>query len=37
MLRFGSRLKVIDLHKEGKLQVHSDVSIGPELVFQRLW
>ena len=37
MLRFGSRLKVIDLHKEGKLKVHSDVSIGPELVFQRLW
>ena len=37
MLRFGSRLKVIDLHKEGKLKIHSDVSIGPALVFQRLW
>ena len=37
LLRFGSRLKVIDLHKEGKLKVHSDVSIGPTLVFQRLW
>jgi transposase len=37
MLRFGSRLKVIDMHKEGKLKVHSDVSIGPTLVFQRLW
>jgi transposase len=37
LLRFGSRLKVIDLHKEGKLKVHSDASIGPELVFQRLW
>ena len=37
LLRFGSRLKVIDLHKEGKLKVHSDVSIGPALVFQRLW
>jgi hypothetical protein len=37
LLRFGSRLKVIDLHKEGKLKVHSDVSVGPELVFQRLW
>jgi len=37
MLRFGSRLKVIDLHKKGKLKVHSDASIGPELVFQRLW
>lgn len=37
LLRFSSRLKVIDLHKEGKLKIHSDVSIGPELVFQRLW
>jgi hypothetical protein len=37
LLRFGSRLKVIDLHKEGKLKVESDVSIGPMLVFQRLW
>jgi len=37
LLRFSSRLKVIDLHKEGKLKIHSDVSIGPALVFQRLW
>jgi hypothetical protein len=37
LLRFSSRLKVIDLHKEGKLKIHSDVSIGPEWVFQRLW
>jgi len=37
LLRFSSRLKVIDLHKEGNLKIHSDVSIGPELVFQRLW
>ena len=37
LLRFSSRLKVIDLHKEGKLKIHGDVSIGPALVFQRLW
>ena len=37
LLRFGSRLKVIDLHREGALKVHSDRSIGPALVFQRLW
>ena len=37
LLRFSSRLKVIDLHQEGKLRVQSDLSIGPALVFERLW
>jgi transposase len=37
LLRFGSRLKVIDLHRQGAVRVDSDLSIGPALVFQRLW
>lgn len=37
LLRFGSRLKVIDLHRQGAVQVESDLSIGPALVFGRLW
>jgi hypothetical protein len=37
LLRFGSRLKVIDLHRQGAVRVDSDVSIGPALVFGRLW
>jgi len=37
LLRFGSRLKVIDLHRQGAVRVDSDRSIGPALVFGRLW
>jgi hypothetical protein len=37
LLRFGSRLKVLDLHRQGAVRVDSDVSIGPVLVFGRLW
>jgi hypothetical protein len=37
LLRFGTRLKVIDLHRQGAVRVDSDLSIGPSLVFGRLW
>lgn len=37
LLRFSKNLKVIDLHTQGKLKALSDVSIGPALVFERLW
>jgi hypothetical protein len=37
LLRFGSHLKVLDLHRAGALRVDSDLSIGPALVFGRLW
>jgi transposase len=37
LLRFGSRLKVLDLHRAGAVRVETDVSIGPALVFGRLW
>lgn len=37
LLRFGTRLKVIDLHRQGAVRVDGDVSIGPALVFGRLW
>jgi transposase len=37
LLRFSDKLKVLDLHKQGKLQAVRDVSIGPALVFERLW
>jgi transposase len=37
LLRFGSRLKVLDLHRQGAVRAESDVSIGPALVFGGLW
>ncbi len=37
LLRFSEKIKVIDLHKQGKLRAVRDVSIGPALVFERLW
>jgi hypothetical protein len=37
LLRFGTHMKVIDLHRQGAVRVDSDVSIGPALVFGRLW
>jgi hypothetical protein len=37
LLRFSDKVKVIDLHSKGKLKAVRDVSIGPALVFERLW
>ncbi len=37
LLRFSDRLTVLGLHKQGALQAVRDVSIGPALVFERLW
>ena len=37
LLRFSKKIKVINLHKQGKLRAVRDVSIGPALVFERLW
>ena len=37
LLRFSEKIKVLDLHKQGKLKAIRDVSIGPALVFERLW
>ena len=37
MARFASKLQVIDAHRKGTIQAHRTVSIGPALVFQRLW
>jgi len=37
LLRFSEKIKVINLHKEGKLQAVQDVSIGPAMIFERLW
>jgi hypothetical protein len=37
LLRFSDRLKVIERYGEGSIRAISDVSIGPEMVFGRLW
>ncbi len=37
LLRFSKKIKVINLHKQGKLRAVRDLSIGPALVFERLW
>ncbi|MCK4793273.1 MAG: IS1634 family transposase [Desulfobacteraceae bacterium] len=37
MLRFSQRLRVITAHQAGELQAKQVVSIGPGLVFDRLW
>jgi len=37
LLRFGSHLKLLDLLRAGALRLDSDLSIGPQLVFGRLW
>jgi hypothetical protein len=37
LLRFGEILAAIDLLRDNGLAVGSDASIGPELVFGRLW
>jgi hypothetical protein len=37
LAKFSPVLKVIDAHREGSLQAHRSLSIGPALVFERLW
>jgi hypothetical protein len=37
LTRFTDALKVIDAHREGSLHACRTLSIGPALVFQRLW
>jgi len=37
MLKFTKSVQVIDAHREGSLQAHGTKSIGPALVFDRLW
>src|ERR1700690_1666468 len=35
--KFTTNVQVIDAHREGSLQAHSTKSIGPALVFDRIW
>lgn len=37
LLRFSKKLTVVNLHKQGALRGGKDLSIGPALVFERLW
>ena len=37
MAKFASKLQVLDAHRKGTIQAHRTLSIGPALVFQRLW
>src|SRR5271157_4540960 len=37
MAKFASKLQVIDAHRKGTIQAHRTVSLGPALVFERLW
>ena len=37
LLRFSEKLRVIEAHREGDLKAHSTVSIGPAIIFGRLW
>jgi len=37
LLRFSEKLTVLNLHKQGALEGGEDMSIGPALVFERLW
>ena len=37
LAKFSASLDVIDAHREGFLQAHRSLSIGPALVFERLW
>jgi transposase len=36
-LKFTKSVQVIDAHREGSLQAHGTKSIGPALVFDRIW
>jgi transposase len=35
--KFASHLKIIDAHRQGTIQAHRSLAIGPALVFERLW
>ena len=37
LLRFSEKLKVVDAHNSGDIQATEVLSIGPALVFERLW
>lgn len=37
LLKFTKAVQVIDAHREGKLRALRTVSVGPALVFERLW
>ena len=37
LLRFSDKIKVIDLYNQNQLKILKDVSIGPSLVFERIW
>jgi transposase len=37
LLKFTKAVQVIDAHREGKLRARRTISIGPALVFDRLW
>lgn len=37
ILKFTNKLKVINLYKQDQLKVLSDVSIGPAIVFDKIW
>jgi transposase len=37
LAKFSSTLQIISAHREGSLQAHQSLSIGPALVFERLW
>src|SRR5208337_4921132 len=37
LLKFTKAVQVIDAHREGKLRARRTISVGPALVFDRLW
>lgn len=37
LLRFSDKIKIIDLYNQDQLKILKDVSIGPSLVFERIW
>ena len=37
LLRFSDKLKLVEAHREGELQARRVVSIGPGMVFGRIW
>lgn len=37
LLRFSEKLRVVEAHRDGVLKARSAVSIGPALIFGRLW
>ena len=37
LVRFCSQVKLVEGHRNGTLQAHSNLKIGPSLIFKRLW